>query len=329
MSQVEKLLWEPAVYEHKAALIGRPVAEVAASAYLLAAAMEAEYEEYRADFLTVGLDVYNVEAEACGAVVVPGEAGNCPEILSPPWRIDSLPRDLPLPSVPGSGRFAMILEAAAKVVARLGLLCCIRVAASGPVSIAAKLVGLEDLIIAMADGNESARRLLRFTTALAEAWCRCLRENGLDAIVFDSAAVPPVFSPPLYADAVAPLHRRIMSLLAGAGQAKRPLIVGGDSVPILPHLARCGANMLICDFTAEAEIFAAALPAGRDLLVRRNVHPGLFISPSSDALSVAAGQLCRDLRCFSRPVAGTGILPYQAAPKAFQDFRRMVEEQWK
>ena len=58
---------------------------------------------------------------------------------------------------------------------------------------AAKLVGLEPLIIAAAEGDGLAHRLLDFTTQLARSWCRCLREHGLDAIVFDSAAAPPVF----------------------------------------------------------------------------------------------------------------------------------------
>ena len=116
----ERMLWEPAIYEHKAALIGRGVGEVANSAELLGEAVLAEYETYRADLLTVGVDVYNVEAEACGAKVVAGDAEACPDIPVPLWDLASLPADVALPEVPGAGRFALLLRAGRRVADRLG-----------------------------------------------------------------------------------------------------------------------------------------------------------------------------------------------------------------
>ena len=69
----KSLPWQPAIYEHKAALIGRTPIEVACNAAMFAQALLKEYEVYGADFLTVGLDVYNIEAEALGAeLTVPG-----------------------------------------------------------------------------------------------------------------------------------------------------------------------------------------------------------------------------------------------------------------
>jgi hypothetical protein len=53
------ITWEPAVYEHKAALIGQSPARVAGSANLLADAGLREYDTYQADLITVGLGVYN------------------------------------------------------------------------------------------------------------------------------------------------------------------------------------------------------------------------------------------------------------------------------
>ena len=101
------LPWEPAVYEHKAALLGCAVTEVANSADRLVAALLAEYETYRADYLTVGVDVYNVEAEACGARILDTGAEACPEIPLPLWDLAALPASLPLPEVPAAGRFRL------------------------------------------------------------------------------------------------------------------------------------------------------------------------------------------------------------------------------
>ncbi|HOF19515.1 MAG TPA: uroporphyrinogen decarboxylase family protein, partial [Phycisphaerae bacterium] len=224
-----RIPWEPAIYEHKAALIGRSVEEVARDAGLLVEALLTERETYQADFLTVGVDVYNIEAEACGLKVAASSPEACPEASSPLWNLDSLPGELPLPDVRRAGRFPMMVEAGRRAVAALGQACRVRVAASGPMSLAAKLVGLENLIVAMALDEPPAARILEFAARLAEAWCAELRRNGLDVIVFDSAAAPPVTSPALYAVAVLPLHRRLLAVLERTGQRDRPLIVGGNS----------------------------------------------------------------------------------------------------
>lgn len=320
-----RIPWEPAVYEHKAALIDRPVEDVARDEGLLVEALQAERETYHADFLTVGIDVYNIEAEACGLKVAASSPEACPEASSPLWTLDSLPDELPLPDVRQAGRFPMMVEAGRRAVSALGQACRVRVAASGPMTLAAKLVGLENLVVAMALDEPPAGRILEFATRLAETWCAELRRNGLDVIVFDSAAAPPVTSPALYAAAVLPLHRRLLTVLERTGQRDRPLIVGGNSTPTLVHLAATGATTLLCDFAADAAAFARALPDASAVTVRRNVDPKLFFRSEMDLRS-AAETLAGEVRQFAHPVAGTGILPYATDPSHVQQFRRYLEE---
>lgn len=311
------MLWEPAIYEHKAKLIGKPVWDVANSATLLAEAMRVEHEVYRADFLTVGVDVYNVEAEACGAAVVADRADSCPEIPLPPWSLDALPSELDLPCTRNSGRFPMIREAAGRVCDVLrGAECVPRVAASGPVSIAAKLVGAQELLIGLALGQPEAQRILEFATALACCWCETLRAAGLNAVLFDSSCAPPMVSPAMYRSAVRPCHARILDLLNGSGQNDRPLIIGGDTTEIVRDMIAAGATSVICDFTADAARFAARLGGCRGITVRRNVDPAV-LSRSADAIAVAGTALARDLSHFQSPVAGTGVLPYHTDPAAY------------
>jgi len=56
----------PAVYEHKAALIGTTPSFLSRDAGLFEKALVREAELYGPDLLTVGCDVYNLEAEAGG-----------------------------------------------------------------------------------------------------------------------------------------------------------------------------------------------------------------------------------------------------------------------
>ncbi len=62
----DRIPFVPAIYEHKARLLGRWPSQVCRSAELLHQACKEEVATYDADMLVVGMDVYNVEAEAMG-----------------------------------------------------------------------------------------------------------------------------------------------------------------------------------------------------------------------------------------------------------------------
>ena len=65
----DRIPFVPAIYEHKARLVGRLPSEVCRSLELLLESLDKELEVYDPDMLVVGIDVYNVEAEAYGARV--------------------------------------------------------------------------------------------------------------------------------------------------------------------------------------------------------------------------------------------------------------------
>jgi uroporphyrinogen decarboxylase len=314
--------WEPAIYEHKAALIGRSPAEVANSAELLTQAVLKEYEIYNSDYITVGLDVYNIEAEALGAeLTAPGE-NECPDLAGTIYDLNNLPDILPLPDIPCAGRFSLLLEAGKNVRNVIGDKAMVRVAASGPITMAAKLAGIEDLIMSLCMQDGNALRLLEFTTQIAEKWCACLHGNGLDAIIFDSMVAPPMFSPDMYAEFALPLHRRLMKILEKSGQLERELVIGGNTVPIAGLLRQTGANYLLCDYAADAHEFKSALGDDSNLKVRRNINPALLRGLGVDAL---AEKFRSELFLFSNPIAGTGILPFDFCPGKLLDFKKVLE----
>lgn len=315
------MLWEPAIYEHKAALIGRSPAEVAYSADLLAEATLKEYQIYQADYITVGIDVYNIEVEALGGeLTVPGE-NECPDIKSTLFNLNSLPNHLDIPEIPVSGRFSLLIEAGKKVQAAIGGQTVVRVAASGPVTMAAKLAGLEDLIMSLCMEDGQALKLLEFTTKIAEAWCFCLRKHGLDVVVFDSMVAPPMFSPDMYEKLVLPLHRNLMSLLERAGQHERELVIGGDTAPIARYLLQTGANIILCDYATHAAFFKNALGDDSVVKVRRNINPFL-LGRGNDTELIA--KFKSELATFTNPIAGTGILPYKFLPENLLAFRKGI-----
>lgn len=323
-----RIHWEPAVYEHKAALIGRSPMSVSRSAKLLTVAALEELEVYSADAVTIGIDVYNVEPEAIGAVPVALSANSCPVIPNPPWRLSELPRELELPSIEHSGRFALVLEAAARVresvsvpgacVRRLsGLRAApvIRVAASGPISIAGNLVGAQDLLIAMASGNPEATRLIEYCAAVSDLWTGAIRDAGHDVALYDSAASPPLLSPGLYRSNVKPHHRRLMNTLKRRKQQIRPLIMGGDTSRILRDIVDTGANAVVVDYPASVDDVLHALlhdtQTLEGLTIRRNIDPRELLPGAKRVIpSRLIEELTMILSTGAAATIGTGILPY-------------------
>jgi len=308
--------WEPAIYEHKAALINKSPVEVANSAELLAESVLTEYEIYQADYITVGLDVYNIEAEALGAELTVAGENECPDLAGLLYDLNNLPEQLELPATSDSGRFQLLIDAAKKVKEVIGDKAAVRVAASGPITMAAKLVGLEDLIMSLCMEDGNAVKLLEFTTQIAEKWCACLRDNGLDAIIFDSMVSPPMFSPDMYENIVLPLHKRLMSQLEQSGQSERELVIGGNTSKIANLMKQTEANIILCDYASDATAFKTNLGDDKNIQVRRNINPAL-LRENNKALSEKFQQ---ELFLFTNPIAGTGILPYNFISKNLLKF---------
>src|SRR5512136_2445977 len=78
--RVDRVPFCPAVYEHKAALIGVRPSEMCRDAGLFERAIIREVEVYDPDMLVVGCDVYNVEAEASGCEVLYPDSNGVPAV---------------------------------------------------------------------------------------------------------------------------------------------------------------------------------------------------------------------------------------------------------
>ena len=185
----------PAVYEHKAALIGATPSAVARNVELLERALARELEVYEPDALTVGLDVYNVEAEAAGAKVRFFDGPDVPIVTGRPLRPGQDVGLLPLPDPERSGRMPVFLEAGRRLQAYVGGEVLVRGALSAPFSMAAELLGDEPLLLSLLDEPDWAASLLDFCAVAVQAYGKAFADRGLGVILFDSHAAPPLVSP--------------------------------------------------------------------------------------------------------------------------------------
>lgn len=306
-------LFLPAIYEHKAAFIGSTPSAISRDARLLTRALLAEFEALQPDALTVGVDVYNLEAEACGCQVTfyEGADTSIPGI-KPGDHIFHVGDDFArarLPNPLTDGRMLVNLTAARALRAAVGDDFWLRGAISGPFSLAISLVGAEELFVACLDQPDWVRSCLDYCGRVIRTFARAYIDAGVELVVFDSQASPELLSPPMFEEFVLPVTQEFVTWAAGQGVRDVPLVIGGNTTPIAEMLCRTGANNLLCDFTGDFDEWAAtARAAGRAW--RRNISPRLIQAGTPEqiyAAALAEVQRGKDIPGF---IMGTAVIPF-------------------
>jgi uroporphyrinogen decarboxylase len=317
----------PAVYEHKAALLGRTPSEVCRDAGLLREALLRELEIYDPDVLTVGIDVYNVEAEALGCRVRYFEDSNdVPAVASPLLRGADRVDELKVPDPESDGRMPLFLETAGCLGRELGPDVPVRGAVSGPFSLACALMGTAEVLVGTADDAASIARLLDFCGRVTIAYGRAFRAKGVDVAIFDSKASPGAASPRVFHDLVLPVYRDlVMPGLSAAGARPLPLIIGGDTTPVLEDLLRTGATQLLCDAGADLETFKKRCREERRpfrvSVDARLVHRGRADEVRSEALRLLGATAGQPGLFF-----GCGVVAYDTDPANVLALRAALDE---
>lgn len=306
-------LFLPAIYEHKAWFIGQTPSAISRDVDLLVRALLAEHAALRPDALVIGVDVYNVEAEAVGCPVKFFE-GDDPSIpgIQPGSHILQAGDDLAhaaLPNPLSAGRMPVNLAAAREVRRALGDDFWLRGAVTGPFSLAVSLVGAEELFMACLDQPEWVRGLLAYAGRITREFAQAYIDAGVELIVFDSQASPDLLSPAMYEAFVLPVTRDLIRWANTQGVRDVPLIIGGNTTAIAEQLVRTGANNLLCDFTADFDAWSGvARKYGRAL--RRNLALRLIQTGTPDQNYRAAVQELQRGRALPGFIMGTAVVPF-------------------
>ena len=234
-----KIAFTPVVYEHAARFVGRTPWEVSREADLMFEGHRRAYLEYHHQVIAVGIDIYNLEAEAYGAKVEECEGDAIPAIHQPLWT--SLDDGLALkPFDPDrDGRVALLISVGQRLKREFPD-ADVRIPVAGPFSIAFNLRGISNLCVDVIERpEETAKMLLRLAENQA-VLCRAIAKAGLEVAFFESAAAPPILSLRQFREVELPALKRANFqtirgwILAGQGRVRE-----GNR----PHGARrCGAG---------------------------------------------------------------------------------------
>jgi uroporphyrinogen decarboxylase len=312
-STLKRPPYMPAIYEHKAFFIEDTPSNVSRDADLLAQAVLAEYAALEPDALTIGVDVYNLEAEAAGCTVsfYEGADTSIPGI-SPGNHVVTPDDDLlqrPVPNPLQDGRMPINIAATQRVVEELGDSTWIRGALSGPFSLAINLIGAEDFFLCCYDSPEKSKRVLQYSTDIIKAFGMAYIDVGADVILFDSQASPELLSPKMYEEYVLPFTKELIEFFKAQGVADVPLIIGGKTTRIIDSLIDTGANNLLCDFTADWQKWSDQCRThGRSL--RRNIDPGFVQKATPDEIFRHSKEIIAASADLPGFIMGTAVVPY-------------------
>jgi uroporphyrinogen decarboxylase len=327
--RTDQIPFIPAIYEHKAWFVGETPSTVCRDADLLTKAVMAEYEQVRPDALVIGIDVYNVEAEAVGSEVTyfDGDDISIPAIsttdavLKEQMPVGSL--KIPDPSL--DGRMPLNLEVCRRVMKELGGLVPVRGAISGPFSLAANLVGAENLFLMTLTDPQRVHEILDFAAVVAREFGKAILGTGCGVIIFDSQSSPDLLSPAMYREFVLGPTRKLIDNFHALGHEHVPLIIGGDTTPIINLYAETGANNVLCDAPADNGEFLAEC-SRRRIAYRRNIDSRDFLSASPDQLNRKALQYIEESKGYPGFILGTGVVPYGTPVDVLAAIRNTIEE---
>jgi uroporphyrinogen decarboxylase len=319
----------PAIYEHKASLIGRSPSDVCRDEDLLVQAHLAEFETYGSPLLVVGLDVYNIEPEAMGCeVLFHPDSNEVPVCAGPILAEGGAVSSLPLPDPAIAGRMPIMLNAARRIVDAVNGRTLVQGAVSGPVSLASELVGAQDLMMAMLTDPEWVAEVLSHAVKVSSRYARAFLDVGAEVSLFDSRATPDLISPALYRSLALPAQQALVSHVRDAGQDVVPLIIGGNVTPIAADLVRTGAGYVIADWTSDWEqVLRWAADAG--VAVRVNLDPSLCVAEDPGPVLAKAKEVLSILGQRPNGILGTGVLPFDLPAgrlKAIGHLARSIHE---
>lgn len=309
-----RIAFSISVYEHAARLINRSPWEVSRDAELMYQAQRRAYETYRHFPVVVGIDIYNLEAEAYGGVIRRPEANGIPAITEP--ALPSLEAALDLePLDPHSaGRLPMVIEVGRRL-ARDFPDADVRIPLSGPFSIAASLLGLDTLLTAVAAEPDQAREALLRLLPGQLAFAQAVKDAGLDIAFFESAAAPPLLSPCQFHSVELPALQQLIRQAAKVVGHPVPCIIGGDTAPIVDAIMETGTDFVICPAETDRVGFLLRMQRYPEVRVRVNLDPRIYVSGSREAILREVDRIIALADGDPRIMLGTGALPYETPPE--------------
>ena len=303
----------PSVYEHAARLVDERPWTVSRDPELLFRGQAEGFRRYGHSPVVVGIDIYNLEAEAYGAEVAEPSGNGIPAVTG--HLGSSVDAVLALgPLDPAAGRIPMVIEVGRRLVREFPQ-ADVRIPVSGPFSIAGNLIGIQALLEGVALEPERTRTALAHLVEGQERFCQAVVAGGLDIAFFESAAAPPLLSPRMFREVELPPLMDIINRAARIVRHPVPCIIGGDTAPILDAILETGTGYVICPSETDQQVFVRKIWDRTDVTVRINTSPEVIVRGTPYGIRAEVDRILELVRGRDNVCLGTGGLPYETPPE--------------
>jgi len=316
--------FSPSVYEHAARLIDKSPWEVSRNGELLFQSHARAFRLYHHSPVIVGIDIYNLEAEAYGAQIDPPEEDGIPAISKPLCLSIGDIKKLSLFHPKKDGRISMVIKTGQRLAEEFHE-AEVRIPVSGPFSIASNLVGFETLLMEMITNPDQVREALDHLVEGQILFCQEIIHNGLDISFFESSATPPLISPQMFNDVVLPPLKSMIDQASAITARQVPCIIGGDTTPILEAILQTGTRYVICPSETDQKKFMEKMRQYPEVMVRINMNPGILTSGNLKLIYAEVDRILtlangREMVCI-----GTGVLPFETEPEVVLQLEEYIK----
>jgi uroporphyrinogen decarboxylase len=310
-----KIPFSPSVYEHAARFVGRSPYEVSRNPELIFEGHRKAWISYQHVPIVVGIDIYNLEAEAYGArIEVPGGDDGVPAVSEPLYGTLDEMFGLPPYDPRRDGRISMMIEVARRLADSLPE-ADVRLPVAGPFSIAFNLRGISQLCEDVALRPDEVRAVLMRLAENQAVFCQAIADAGLDVAFFESAAAPPLLSPRLFHDVELPALTRVMEVTESIIGHAVPCIMGGNTFPILDDIMATGTSYVVCNVETDQTRFVAKVwETHPHVKVRVNMDPGIVACEDEGRIHGEIDRILEIVGDRDNCLMGTGCLPLETPP---------------
>ncbi len=250
---------------------GYSLRQYATEAKALADSVLRYYERFRPDAIWISADTW-VNAEAMGArVAATGEDQPLGGVGEPLVRSAGDIDKIPPPDISSGGRYALMLEAAARVVNAAGkeafIVGCFD---QYPFSLATELMGMQEAMVKVLEDPPFVRALMERCAEYALAYGTALAAAGVDMLSGGDSPAG-LLGPGQYERIALPGESGLIQALKLRTGKPVSLHICGDTTALVPLMASSGADVLELDYPVE--LAQAARSAGPRVTLWGNIDP--------------------------------------------------------
>jgi uroporphyrinogen decarboxylase len=315
----------PVIYEHAASLLGVTPSVLAQDGDLIVKGQLTAYELYKQDLVSVGVDIYNVEAEALGCEVKYFDDLSIPSVSGPiVMDLEDLKR-LRVPDPATDGRMPMFVSATKRIHEALGNEVFVSGTIVGPFTLAAILRGFDNLLMDFFMDEGFALEQLRFASEVGFAYAKAFIDAGTGISINESWIAPPLLSPDLFETKVFEFEKQLISRIKSSGLKNVALICGGNTSPIADLLAQTGTSLLMADANSDQAAYKKLCEAHK-INLRASIDSVLLQKGDEYQLEEAVKNVIAKCSANGRFILGCGVVSADTPPGNVLKLKALVDK---